>query len=103
MNPVWIGTVCAVAGVLLAARPLRWAVRLLIGTHEFLIDWPRMKADIADLRNEVAAIKAETRPNGGNSMRDLVYKTAEAVGDIKHEQARIRSQIELRQPPPERM
>jgi hypothetical protein len=95
LNPVWIGTICAVAGVLLAAKPVRWAFRLLIGTHEFLVDWPRMKTAIADLQSEVADIKAETRPNGGNSLRDIVHRTADDVADIKHEQAGVRTRLEL--------
>ena len=99
LDPVWIGTLCAVAGVLLAVKPLRWAYRLLIGTHEFLTDWPKMKTDIAGLQKEVAEVKAETRPNGGNSLRDIVHRTADDVTEIKHEQARLRTHIELREPP----
>ena len=104
MDPAWITAIVAlaVAGVLLAVKPLRWAYRLLIGTHEFLTDWPKMKTDIAGLQNEVAEVKAETRPNGGNSLRDIVHRTAADVAEIKHEQAKLRTRIELRQPP-ERM
>ncbi len=99
MSPAWIAAAAAVVAALAAAKPLHWLWRLLAGTHDFITDWPRMKAAIADLQNQVAEIKAETRPNGGHSMRDVVHRTAEAVDDIRHEQARLRAQIELRQPP----
>ncbi len=72
--------------------------RLLIATHEFIADWPRMKADVAELKAELAVVKAETQPNGGSSMRDVVHRTASDVAEIKDEQARLRTQIELRNP-----
>ena len=99
LDPAWIATIAAVAGVLLAAKPLRWAFRLLIGTHEFLVEWPRVREAVTGLQQEVAEIKAETRPNGGNSLRDFVHRTARDVADIKDEQVRLRTQIELRHPP----
>jgi hypothetical protein len=100
--PAWVGAACAVTGILLAIRPLHWAFKLLIGTHEFVTEWPRVRAAIAELQEEVAHIKAETMPNGGNSLHDILRRTAEDVSDIKHEQERLRAEIELRQPP-ERM
>ena len=102
LDPAWVAAIVSVLALILAAKPLRWGFRLLIGTHEFLVDWPKMKADITGLREEVAAIKAETRPNGGSSMRDVVHRIAEDVADVKDEQARLRTHIDLRYPPPER-
>ena len=99
LNPAWVAAIAGILAVLLAARPLRWAFRLLIGTHEFLVDWPKMKADVTDLRQEVAAIKAETRPNGGSSLRDVVHRTADDVVEIRDEQKRLREQLERRNPP----
>lgn len=95
MTAAWVSALAGVAIVILSVRPLRWAFRLLIGTHEFLVDWPKMKTAIADLQQEVAEIKAETRPNGGNSLRDVVHRTAEDVAEIKHEQAGVRTRLEL--------
>jgi hypothetical protein len=90
----WIATAAAVAAVLLSARPLHWAYQLIQGTHDFITEWPRMREAITELREEVADIKAETRPNGGSSMRDVVARTAEDVSDIKHRQALIGERIE---------
>lgn len=95
----WIAAACSIAGILLAVRPLHWAFKLIIGTHEFIAEWPKVRAAITDLQSEVAHIKAETLPNGGSSLHDILSRTAEDVSDIKHEQARLRTQIELRQPP----
>lgn len=104
MDPGWITavTALAVAVVGLGAWGGRWAVRLLIGTHEFLTDWPRMKTAIGGLQEQVAEIKAETMPNGGNSLRDVVHRTAQDVTDIKHEQAGVRTRLELLQAEQER-
>jgi hypothetical protein len=99
LDPAWVAAIVSALALILAARPLRWAFRLLIATHEFLTDWPKMKMAIADLQHEVAAVKAETRPNGGNSLRDVVHRTAADVADIKDEQSRLRTLVELRHPP----
>jgi hypothetical protein len=90
----WIGAACAIAGLLLAARPLHWAYQLMVGTHDFIADWPRVRTAITSLQQEVAEVKAETRPNGGSSMRDVVARTAADVADIKHEQALMRDRME---------
>ena len=90
----WIGVGCAIAAVLLSARPLHWAYGLMTGTHNFIAEWPKVRAAITSLQQEVAEIKAETRPNGGSSMRDVVARTAADVSDIKHAQALIRDRME---------
>jgi hypothetical protein len=97
VTAAWVAslTAVAVAVVGLGSWGGRWAVRLLIGTHEFLVDWPKMKTAIADLRSEVAEVKAETRPNGGSSMRDVVHRIDEAVAEIKSEQAKVRVRLEV--------
>ena len=53
MSPAWVTaiTALAVAVVGLGAWGGRWAVRLLIGTHEFLTDWPKMKAALCILKS----------------------------------------------------
>ena len=99
MTAAWVAAIASVVAVVLAAKPLHWLWVLLTGTHDFIRDWPKMKADIASLQTEVSEIKAETRPNGGTSMRDVVHRIASDVADVKDEQARLRTQIELRRPP----
>ena len=94
MSAAWVAAIAAVLAALAAAQPLRWAFRLLIGTHEFLVEWPKIRAAIAELRTEVAEIKAETRPNGGNSLRDVVHRTAEDVAEIKAEQSAVRVRLD---------
>ena len=96
MDPSWITAITAlsVAAVGLGVWAARWAVRLLIGTHDFLTDWPKVKEDIAGLKQQVEEIKAETRPNGGNSLRDVVHRTAGDVADIKAEQAAVHVRLE---------
>src|SRR5208282_3263058 len=97
MDPAWITAIVAVAVAVIgcAAWAARWGVRLLIGTHDFLTDWPKMKAAVAALQEEIADIKAETKPNGGSSLRDVVHRTAEDVAEIKAEQATVRVRLEM--------
>jgi hypothetical protein len=99
VTAAWVAAGAAVVVALVAAKPLHWIIKLLLGTHEFIRDWPKMKADIAELQAEVAHVKAETMPNGGSSMRDILYRTAEDVAQIKDRQAQIQAQIEVRNTP----
>ena len=101
LDPAWVAALSPVALAVLgaAAWALRWALRLLIATHDFLTDWPRMKTAITSVQEEIAEIKAETRPNGGSSLRDVVHRTAADVVNIRDEQKRLREQLERRNPP----
>jgi hypothetical protein len=45
----------------------------------------------------LAHVLAETRPNGGDSLRDVVARTALDVAEIKAEQAGVRARLELMQ------
>jgi hypothetical protein len=99
MDPAWITAITALAVALaaLGAWGGRWGVRLLIATHDFLTDWPKMKTAITGLQQEIAEIKAETKPDGGNSLRDVVHRTARDVAQIKDEQAGVRARLEVLQ------
>lgn len=99
MSAAWVAAIAAIITAVIAVKPAHWLYRLLIGTHDFITDWPRMKNAIADLQEQVADIKAETKPNGGSSMRDVISRAAAVTDDIKDEQSRLRTQIELRTPP----
>ena len=94
MTAAWVAAGAAVVAALVAAKPLHWIIKLLLGTHEFIHDWPKVKADVAELRQQVADIKAETRPNGGSSMHDVIARAASDVADIKHEQAKMHARME---------
>src|ERR1019366_7502021 len=61
MDPAWITaiTALAVALVSLGTWGGRWAVRLLIATHDFLTDWPKMKTAITGLQQEIAEVHAD--------------------------------------------
>ena len=110
LDPAWIGATAAAIGAVLAAKPLRWAWRLLAGTHEFLAEWggrlehnglpgtPGVMARLAALEALGVKLVEETQPNGGNSLRDIVHRTALDVADIKDEQTRLRAQIEKGKP-----
>jgi hypothetical protein len=106
LDPAWIGAVVAVVGAVVDVKPLRWAWRLLSGTHDLVADWagkpehngvaatPGVMARLAEHEKLLGKLIAETEPNGGNSLRDVVARTAADVAGIKDEQARLREQIE---------
>ena len=107
MDPTWLAAGTAVAAIAAAAyKPLQLAWRLLRDTHEFLGEWrgtsahngleatPGVVARLAALEKLGEKLVAETQPNGGNSLRDIVHRTALDVADVKDEQARLRTQIE---------
>lgn len=112
MSPEWLtaltALVVAVAGCVAWAG--RWAWRLLRRTGHFLDDWtgepardgleatPGVMARLASVEHLLAKVVAETTPNGGGSMRDVVARTAHDVTDIRDEQVSMRTwmaQIEL--------
>lgn len=109
----WLGVLTPVV-VALAAFAV-WLARLLWRTLQqtihFLDDYsgqpardgapgrPGVMARLAALETLAQKISRETQPNGGASMRDSVSRIERDVADVKDEQARLRTQIELRQPP----
>jgi hypothetical protein len=52
-------------------------------------------ARLASAEEALARVVAETTPNGGRSLRDVVARTAADVADIKQDQASMRRRIEL--------
>ena len=113
MDPVWIAALATLASV--AGLFSLWLIRLLwrtlSRTIHFLDDYfgqpahdgvparPGVMARLGSVEELLAKVVAETTPNGGGSMRDEVARTARDVGDIKDEQSRLRTQIELRAQP----
>jgi len=115
LNPEWIGAITAVAA--LAATFAAWVVRgvwrIFGRTSRFLDDYfgeparpgvlarPGVMARLTAVEDMTRTIRAETQPNGGSSMRDAIHGIAGDVADVKDEQVRLRTQIELRNPPAE--
>jgi hypothetical protein len=58
---------------------------------------PGLMARLASAEELLKHVVAETTPNGGGSMRDMVMRTAADVAEIKQEQAGVRSRLELLQ------
>lgn len=91
------GGAIAASGVILTG--IGWFARQARHFHlrlrNFLDDWqgtdgrpgheptPGVMQSIAKLRAQIAAISAETMPNGGNSMRDIVHQTATDVAQLR--------------------
>jgi hypothetical protein len=109
MTAGWAGVLVAAVGVILvpAAWCARWAWKLMMRTRDFLDDWagsparhgvnarPGMMERLQRVERVTDEIRAETRPNGGNSLRDVVHRTAADVAAIKGDQAAMRARVEL--------
>jgi hypothetical protein len=102
MDPAWV--TAAVASATLAGAMLlfatRWTWKVLSRVARFLDDYygeperpgqparPGVMTRLGSLENVQAKILSELTMNGGRSVRDVVYKTAADVADIKAEQSR---------------
>lgn len=49
---------------------------------------------VTDCMAELAKVAAETRPNGGSSLHDVMARTEQAVEQIRAEQAATRTRME---------
>ena len=112
MDPAWVGALVAliVAVGALAAWALRWAWRILRRVVHFLDDYsgqpardgrpavPGFMARLASVEDSLKHVVAETTPNGGGSMRDMVSKTNSSVARIETEQERLRALVERNKP-----
>jgi hypothetical protein len=111
MDPAWatalIALVAAVFGAV--AWAARWAWAILRRIVHFLDDFggqpardglparPGLMARMESVEQSLAHVVTETSPNHGTSLRDIVIRTAADVADIKHEQAGVRTRLELLQ------
>ena len=111
MSAAWltafVALVVAVCGGLTWAGRHAWAIVRRV-TH-FLDDYagqpardglparPGFMARLASVEDSLAHVVQETRPNHGNSLRDVVARTAADVAVIKQEQAGVRTRLELLQ------
>ena len=86
---------------------LRWTWRILKRTTRFLDDYfgepsreglparPGVMARLQNVEKIATEVRAETRPNGGNSLRDFVHRTAEDMADVKASLASLTGRVEL--------
>ena len=65
--------------------------------HDGLDARPGVMVRLERVEATLARVLQETRPDGGNSLRDVVARTAQDVADIKAEQAGVRTRLELLQ------
>lgn len=116
MTAGWVAAVAA--GATAGGAFVIWLTRLLWHTLQrtirFLDEFfgeaardgmparPGVIARLAALEAGQRSIVAETRPNGGTSLRDVVHRTAADVAVIKDRQAEMKAQIQKHMPPDER-
>ena len=109
MNVAWLTAFTALAaaggGLLLWSGRLGW--RLVTRTLNFLDDWagepprpgvearPGVMARLQDLEAGLARVLAETRPDHGHSLRDVVHRAAGDVADVKTDVGELRRRVEL--------
>ncbi len=108
MSAAWVAALTAltVAVFGLAGWGARHGWRLLRGTSEFLDEWggrparhglpatPGVVARLTEHEKLLSQLVAETRPNGGSSLHDVMARTERAVEEIRAEQAKMRARME---------
>jgi hypothetical protein len=62
--------------------------------HDGLPAKPGLMARVSTMEDSLAHVVAETSPNHGRSIRDIVLRTAADVTEIKQEQFRVRGELE---------
>jgi hypothetical protein len=104
----WITAAVALTGAIIGciAWAARWLWRILRRAAHFFDDYfgepardgvdakPGVMSRLASVETLIAQVHAETRPNHGTSLRDVVAATAADVADIKREQAVVRADLE---------
>lgn len=109
MSPEWVAALTALvvavftAAAWLAAR----AWRILRRVVHFLDDFggepardglparPGLMARMTAVEDGLTHVVAETSPNHGQSLRDIVVRTAADVAGVKQEQSALRARVEL--------
>lgn len=108
MDPAWVASLTALTAAVfgLVGWAARYAWRITRRTNHFLDDYfgesardglparPGIMARLKSVEEKLAQIVAETRPNGGTSLHDVMSRTERAVDDIRDEQAAMRARME---------
>lgn len=108
MSAAWLTALAALVTAIggLVVWGLRQVWRLITRTMRFLDDWageaprpgvparPGVMARLLAMERAVVEVRAETKPNGGSSLRDVVHRTANDVSDVKTDVGELRRRIE---------
>jgi len=109
VSPAWLTAFIALAVAIctLAGWALRGAWRILRRTAHFLDSFfgepardglsatPGVMARLASIEETLHRVQAETTPNGGKSLRDVIGRIEADVGLIKIDQGEMRRRMEL--------
>ena len=108
MDPAWIASLTALAGgaFALAGWGARHLWRITRRTSHFLDDYfgepardglparPGVMARLGFTEKLLERLVAETQPNDGSSLHDVMARTERAVDEIRDEQAKMRARME---------
>ncbi len=109
MNPGWLTALTALAGAVIgfAGWGARHLWHITRRTSHFLDDYfgepatrdglparPGVMARLAFHEKLLEKLVAETQPNGGSSLHDVMARTERAVDEIRDEQAKMRARME---------
>jgi hypothetical protein len=109
VSAAWTAAIATVAAVALTVLGWagRWVWRIMMRTSRFMDDYfgeparpgvaerPGVMARLQRVEKIATDVRAETRPNGGHSLRDVVHRTAADVQDVKADVAALKGRVEL--------
>ena len=101
------GVALVMAVLAIVGWVIRWGWRVLRRLGHFLDDYngqpardglperPGFMARLTSLEQLLQHVVDETKPNHGSSLRDAVNRMERDIGDIKTEQAAVKSRLEI--------
>lgn len=101
------GVALVMAALAIFGWVIRWGWRVLRRVSHFLDDYngqpardglparPGLVARLSTLEGLLQHVVAETQPNHGGSLRDSLNRLERDVGDIKQEQAIVRTRLQI--------
>ena len=108
MSAAWITALSSLVVAVLAL--LGWlgrtVWRIISRTTRFLDDYfgeparagqperPGVMARLQALERTLSDVRAETKPNGGTSLRDVVHRAANDAADVKRQVTRLAGRVE---------